>query len=173
MEEIPSEDRSVSLGKIFEAEPLAPSILGLHWNVESDGLEICRGMGKEMPAKVTQRIVLLVTSVFDPLGLFSSFTLRMRMLLKEICKKHGQSWDEEESPSMNQKKRVVHKAGIASKKGTCSATNFTTVVSTKNKRHRTSIWSRVKRKRHQLGDLRFFQKNDTDLCLLLSLQIKS
>ena len=56
-------------------------------------------MGKEVPAKVTQRIVLShVSSVFDPLGLFSPFTKRMRLLLKGIWKKHGQSWDEELSP---------------------------------------------------------------------------
>ena len=42
MEEIPSEDRSVALSKTLEAEPLAPSILGVQWNVESDSLEICR-----------------------------------------------------------------------------------------------------------------------------------
>ena len=58
MKEISAEDRSVSLSKTFEAELLAPSILGLQWNVESDSLEICRGTGKEVPAKITQRIVL-------------------------------------------------------------------------------------------------------------------
>ena len=99
MERIPPEDRSSALSKAFEAEPLAPSILGLQWNVKSDSLEICRGMGKEVPAKVTQRVVLSqVSSVFDPLGLFSPFTVRMRLLLKGIWKKHGQSWDEQVSP---------------------------------------------------------------------------
>ena len=99
MEEISPEDRSVSLSKTFEAEPLALSILGLQWNVKSDSLEICRGMGKEVPAKITQRIVSShVSSVFDLLGLFSPFTVRMRLLLKGFWKKHGQSWDEELSP---------------------------------------------------------------------------
>ena len=99
MEEIPSEDRSDALSKTFEAEPLAPSILGLQWDVESDSLEICRGTGKEVPVKITQRIVLShVSSVFDPLGLFSPFTVRMRLFLKGIWKKHGQSWDEQVSP---------------------------------------------------------------------------
>ena len=99
MKEIPPDDRSVALSKTFEAEPLAPSILRLQWNVESDSLEICRGTGKEVPAKITQRIVLShVSSVFDPLGLFSPFTVRMRLLLKGVWKKHGQSWDEELSP---------------------------------------------------------------------------
>ena len=99
MGRISPENRSSALSKTFEAEPLAPSILGLQWNVKSESLDICRGMGKEMPAKVTQRVVLSqVSSVFDPLGLFSPFTLRMRLLLKGVWKKHGQSWDEQVSP---------------------------------------------------------------------------
>ena len=90
MEEISPEDRSVALSKTFDAEPLVPSILGLQGIVESDSLEISRGTGKEVPAKVTQRIVLShVSSVFDPLGLFSPFTVRMRLLLKGNWKKHG------------------------------------------------------------------------------------
>ena len=99
MQEISSEDRSVALGKTLEAEPLASSILGLQWNVKSDSLEIFCGMGKEVPVKITQRIVITqVSSVFDALGLFSPFTVRMRLLLKGIWKKHGQAWNEELSP---------------------------------------------------------------------------
>ena len=49
-----------------------------------------------MSVKITQRIVLShVSSVFDPLGLFSPLTVRMRLLLKGIWKKHVQSWDKE------------------------------------------------------------------------------
>ena len=36
--------------------------------------------------------------MFDPLGLFSPLIVRMRLLLKRIWKKHGQSWDEKLSP---------------------------------------------------------------------------
>ena len=80
-------------------EPSALSILGLQLNVKSDSLEICRCMEKEVPVKVTQRVVLSqVASVFDPLGLFSPFTRRMRLLLRGIWKKHGQSWEEKVSP---------------------------------------------------------------------------
>ena len=59
MEEKSPEDRSVALIRTFEAEPLERSIVGLQWNVESDSVEIRRGTGKEVPAKVTQRIVLM------------------------------------------------------------------------------------------------------------------
>ena len=85
MERISPEDRSGALSKTFEAEPLAPSILGLQWNVMSDSFEICRGMEKEVPAKVTQRVILShVSSVFDPLGLFSTFTVRMRKFRRNM-----------------------------------------------------------------------------------------
>ena len=56
------------MSKTFEAETLAPFILGLQWIVESDSLEICRGSSLEVTAKVTQRVDLSqVSSVFDPL----------------------------------------------------------------------------------------------------------
>ena len=94
MEELSPEDKSVARSKAFEAKTLAPSILGLQWNVKTESLEICRGTGKGVPAKVTQRIVLSqVSSVFDPSGLCSPFTVMMRLLLKGMWKKHGQSWD--------------------------------------------------------------------------------
>ena len=35
----------------------------------------------------------LVSSVFDPLGLFAPFTVEMRRLLKTIWTKSGQEWD--------------------------------------------------------------------------------
>ena len=57
------------------------------------------GTTNEVPTKVTQRIVLShVSSVFDPLELFSPFAMRMRLLLNEIWKRHWQMWDEELSP---------------------------------------------------------------------------
>ena len=82
--------------KTCEAEDLAPSILGSQWNMKSNSLGFCRVMGSEVPVKFTQRSVSSqVSTVFDTLRLFSSFTVRMRVLLKGIRKKHGQSWDEE------------------------------------------------------------------------------
>ena len=53
-------------------------------------------MGNGTPAKITQRIVRSQkSSIFESLGLFSPFTVRIRLLLERICKKHGQSWVEE------------------------------------------------------------------------------
>ena len=102
MMSIDQADKSPSCSKTFEAEPTSPSILGLQWNVDADNLEVCRGMQKEIPVKITQRAVLSqVSAVFDPLGIVSPFTIRKRLLLKLIWKENGQSWDKE----LNEKNR--------------------------------------------------------------------
>ena len=96
MTSIDQADKSPSSSKTFEAEPTSPSILGLQWNFDADNLEICRGMQKEIPVKITQRAVLShVSAVFDPLGIVSLFTIRKRLLLKSIWTENGQSWDKE------------------------------------------------------------------------------
>ena len=82
--------------KTFEAEPQSSSILRLNWNVDTDSLIVCRGTEQEVPAKITQRIVLsFVSAVFDPLGICSPFTTKMRFLLKSIWAAMGQAWDKE------------------------------------------------------------------------------
>ena len=94
MKSIEQADKLPSSSKTFEAEPTSPSSLGLQWNVDADNVEVCRGMQKEIPLKITQRAVLShVSAVFDPLGIVSAFTIRMRLLLKSIWKENGQSWD--------------------------------------------------------------------------------
>ena len=88
--QIPETDISTKVVKTFEAETQSSSILGLNWKVDTDSLIVCRGTEQEVPAKITQRIVLsFVSAVFDPLGICSPFTIRMRFLLKPF----GQQWD--------------------------------------------------------------------------------
>ena len=60
--QIPETDRSTKVVKNFEAEPQSSSILGLNWNVDTDNLIVCRGTEQEVPAKITQRIVLSFVS---------------------------------------------------------------------------------------------------------------
>ena len=93
---IDQSDKSSSSSKTCEAEPTSPSILRLQWNVDADNLEVCRCMQKEIPVKITQRAVLFhVSAVFEPLGIVSPFTIRMRLLLKSIWKENGQSCKKE------------------------------------------------------------------------------
>ena len=64
--------------------------------MDTDSLIVCRGTEQEVPAKRTQRIVLsFVSAVFDPLGICSPFTIRMRFLLKSIKAAMGQAWYKE------------------------------------------------------------------------------
>ena len=92
--QIPETDRSTKVVKTSEAEPQSSSILGLNWNVDTDSLIVCRGTEQEVPAKISQRIVLsFVSAVFDPLGICSPFTIRMRFLLKSIWAAMGQALD--------------------------------------------------------------------------------
>ena len=96
MTSIDQANKSPSSSKTCEAEQISPSILGLQWIVDEDNLEVCRGIQKEIPVKITQRAVLShVSAVFDPLGIVSPFTIRMRLLLKSKWKENGQSWDKE------------------------------------------------------------------------------
>ena len=94
---IPEELLSKSSTKRIEVDPTVedPSVLGLQWTVTDDSLQVCRGTKKEVTEPITQRKVLsLVSSVFDPLGLFAPFNVEMRRLLKSIWSKCGQQWDE-------------------------------------------------------------------------------
>ena len=67
----------------------------MQWNVDNETLEVSRGADKKAPNNIKQRVVLsFVASVFDPLGLFAPFAMKMRILLKTIWAKSGQQWDE-------------------------------------------------------------------------------
>ena len=66
-------------------------MLGLQWTVTDDSLQVCRGTNKVVEAPITQRKILsLVSSVFDPIGLFAPFSVHMRRLLKGIWTTLGQ-----------------------------------------------------------------------------------
>ena len=74
-------------------------VLGLKWNHSSDTLVVSRGTNPEIKAKVTQRIVLsLVSSVYDPIGLVAPYTVKARLLLKDIWRLSGQQWDDDLPP---------------------------------------------------------------------------
>ena len=93
---IPEDLRSSSNTKQVEVEPgkKGSSVLWLTWTIIDDSLQVCRGTCKEVETPITQRKILsLVSSVFDPLGLFAPFSVHMRRILKSIWTKNGQHWD--------------------------------------------------------------------------------
>ena len=93
--QIPEADRATKVVKTFEAEPKLSSIPGLNWNLDTDNLIVCRGTVPEVPVKITQ---INVSAVFDPPGICSPFTIRMRFLLKSNWAAIGQARDKELSP---------------------------------------------------------------------------
>ena len=99
---IPEDLRSISNTKQVEVEPgkEGSSVLGLQWTITDDSLQVCRGTSKEVETPITQRKLLsLVSSVFDPLGLFAPFSVHMRRLLKSNWSKNGQHWDNSVEPN--------------------------------------------------------------------------
>ena len=98
---IPEGLKPISNTKQVDVEPNAQGscVIGMQRNVTDDSLQICRGNNKEVEAPVTQRkIFSLVSSVFDPIGIFAPFSVRMRRLLKKIWTKNGQHWDNKVEP---------------------------------------------------------------------------
>ena len=88
---IPLENRLEANEVMLNAQPTSSSILGLEWKIDQDCLQVCRGPNEECPSEISQRVVLsFVSRVFDPMGIFAPFTIRMRMLLKSIWIHHGQ-----------------------------------------------------------------------------------
>ena len=74
--------------------------MGFSGPITDDSLQVCRGTSKEVETPITQRKILsLVSSVFDPLGLFAPFSVQMKRLLKSIWTKNGQHWDNSVDPN--------------------------------------------------------------------------
>ena len=75
--------------EIFNGAEQSSHVLGLKWDHS-------RGVDRPLDKAITQRSVLsLVSSVFGPVGLVAPYTVRARLLLQDIWKVSGQSWDEE------------------------------------------------------------------------------
>ena len=76
-------------------------VLGLKWNHSTDTLVVSRGTKPDVKPNVTQRVVLsLVSAVYDPIGLVAPYTVKARLLLKDIWRLNGQQWDDELPPDL-------------------------------------------------------------------------
>lgn len=65
--------------------------LGLNWCAESDTVMFKPTLEKRLHTR--RGILSVVSSIYDPLGFLSPFTLLPKLLLQEMCRK-GISWDE-------------------------------------------------------------------------------
>ena len=90
------ETSSLPIKEIFNGAKQSSHVLGLKWDHVKDTLVVSRGVDRPIDKAITQRTVLrFVSSVFDPVGLVAPYTVRARILLRDIWKISGQSWDDE------------------------------------------------------------------------------
>ena len=91
-----SETSSSTIKEICNGAEQSSHVLGLKWDHVKDTLVVSRGVDRPLDKAITQQTVLsFVSSVFDPVGLVAPYTVRARLLLKDIWKISGQSWDDE------------------------------------------------------------------------------
>ena len=87
-----SETSSSPIKEICNGAEQPSHVLGLKWDHVKDTLVVSRGVDSPLDKAITQRTVLsFVSSVFDPVGLVAPYTVRARLLLKDIWKISGQS----------------------------------------------------------------------------------
>ena len=71
-------------------------VLRFKWDHNNDGLVVSRGTNSNITKSLTQRLVLsLVSKVYDLIGLVAPFTVGARLILKDMRRVNGQSWDDE------------------------------------------------------------------------------
>ena len=59
------------------------------------------GTNSDIKPTVTQKLLLsLVSSVYDPFGLVAPYTVKARLLLKDIWRMSGQQWDDDLPPDI-------------------------------------------------------------------------
>ena len=72
-------------------------VLGMLWNMKTDVFQF-RIRLEDCPT-TRRKILSRASSVFDPLGWISPFTLRAKVVLQRLCKE-GLDWDEDASPEV-------------------------------------------------------------------------
>lgn len=83
---IPEEERANEV-KDLDLDQDALTIeraLGLHWCIESDSIKFKISMLERAPAR--RNILFLVSSMYDPLGIFVPVVLSANRILQELCR---------------------------------------------------------------------------------------
>ena len=76
-------------------------VLGLKWNYGTNTLLVSRGTKRDIKQMVKQRVVLsLVSSLCAPIGLGAPYTIKARLLLKDIWMLSGQQSDDDLPPEI-------------------------------------------------------------------------
>ena len=83
---------SSSIKEIYNGAEQSLHVLGLKWDHVKDTLVVSRGVDCPLDKALTQQTVLsFVFFAFDPIGLIAPYTVRARLLLKDVWKISGQS----------------------------------------------------------------------------------
>ena len=86
----PDSENQSNDGKQLLKQDESSHVLGLKWNHKSDTLIVSRGTTPDTQRTVTQRI----SAVYDPIGRVAPYTVKARLLLKDIWRLSGQKWDD-------------------------------------------------------------------------------
>ena len=88
--------RSTEPKVIVSSKEESMHVLELKWDHNNDTLVVSRGTNSTITKSLTQRLVLsLVSNVYDPIGLVAPFTVGARLILKDLWRVNGKSWDDE------------------------------------------------------------------------------
>ena len=86
--------KNVSFDKPNFNDMSETSVWGIQWDPKTDSLGVCRVLTKLTTDVITQRKLLsAVSGIFDPMGFNSPFTIRGRLILKQLWRVKGQKWD--------------------------------------------------------------------------------
>ena len=95
LETVPEDERSKDVKTLdlnYDNLPIERA-LGVHWCVESDTFGF-RMLVKDKP--LTRRGILsIVSSIYDPLGFATPFTLITKKLLQDLCREERLGWDDQ------------------------------------------------------------------------------
>ena len=83
-----------STEKIIATDEDTSHVLGLKWKLSRDTLVVSRGTTPDLNRPVTQGVLSLVSSAYDPNGLVAPYTVTARLLLKDIWRLSGQQWED-------------------------------------------------------------------------------
>ena len=76
------------------AEDESSHVLGLKWNYQFDSIIVNRGTSPSGNRTLTQRVVLsLASALYDPIGLVVPYTVKARLLLKNVWRLGGRQGD--------------------------------------------------------------------------------
>ena len=74
----------------------ASHVLVLRWHHRANTLVVGRGTSPGLNTAITQRVVLSVVSpVYDSIGLNAPYTVKARLLLKDIWRLNRQQWGDD------------------------------------------------------------------------------